>query len=331
MRNPVSVVITCYNLERFIDEAILSVREQDYEGEIQIVVVDDCSTDRSPEILADIPNIEIIQHVENSGVMQAMISGIRAARHDMIFFLDGDDVWHHKKLSHCMAQVTNETKFCTHDLWYLDVNGKQILKRSRVTEVLGNAKLNDRSALIDKCLLEHGNFVWLGSAFGVSRSRGDVDAFIEFCEQRNYLDTCYQDWPLAVWVALEPAGEIAFSEKQLFGYRLHSENYSGASQTLDKLRRNLTKSRDTMLLIEEIVVAKHGNASTAQHYSRIRLQYELMLATTQNNRKGIVMQWLRSISKLGVDTRSVKIMLRVVLALLLGPKRAHSVIERIKN
>ncbi|NIJ41638.1 hypothetical protein FHS78_001928 [Parvibaculum indicum] len=328
MPDPVSVVVTCYNLERFIGEAIRSVREQDYEGEIQIVVIDDCSTDRSLKILADTPGIEIVQHIENGGVMRAMISGLRVARHDMVFFLDGDDVWHHRKLSCCMAQVTAETKLCTHDLWYLDSNGKQIPRRSRVGEVLGLAEPLDRSGLIEKGLLEHGDYVWLGSAFGVSRSRGDVDAFIAFCEQRDYLDTCYQDWPLAVWVALEPGGGMAFAEEKLFGYRLHGNNYSGASQTLEKLRRNLGKSRDTFRLIEEMVIEKGGSQAVARTYQQVTAHYDLRLASTEPGRGRLIGHLLRNVPALRADRESVLLLLRAALTLILGPQRAHWVVER---
>jgi len=331
MSDPVSVIITCYNLERYISEAIRSVRDQDYAGEIQLIVVDDFSTDRSREILTRVPGIEAVLRTENGGVMRAMISGLRKARHDMIFFLDGDDVWHREKLSTCMSQVTATTKFCTHDLWYIDSKGTPIKRNSRVAEILSRAEQRASGALIEKCLLEHDDYVWLGSALGVSRSRGAIDGFIAFCELRDYLDTCYQDWPLAVWVAMERGGTFEFSNRKLFGYRLHGENYSGASQTLDKLRRNLTKSRDTMRLIEEMTFAKAGSSEIARHYRQFRVQYELLLASTLANRKRLAILLFQSIPQLRPDFSSVKIVLRVVLTLFLGPQRAHSAIERCKG
>lgn len=230
-----------------------------------------------------------------------------------------------------MAEVTPTTKLCTHDLWYMDSTGQPFARQSRVAEVLGRAEPSDRGALIEKGILEHGDYVWLGSAFGVSRSRGAIDAFIAFCEQKDYLDTCYQDWPLAVWVALQPGGTYAFSQRKLFGYRLHGKNYSGASQTHEKLRRNLTKSRDTLRLIEEIIIAKHGDVATLRHNRKVRLNYELLLSTTRPGRKQLVMSLFRSLHIFRADYKSAKLVLRVVLALLLGPVRAHSAIERLKR
>jgi glycosyltransferase involved in cell wall biosynthesis len=331
MADSVSVVITCYNLERYIGDAISSVRKQDYAGQIQIIVVDDRSTDRSRDILRNAAGIDTVMRNENGGVMRAMISGIREAQHDMVFFLDGDDIWHREKLTRCMAHVTPHTKLSTHDLWYIDSNGQTIVKENRVTEVLGQTEPTRRSASIEKCLLEHDDYVWLGSAFGVSRSRGAVDAFIVFCEKRNYLDTCYQDWPLAVWVALETGGEIAFAKQKLFGYRLHAENYSGASQTLRKLRRNLTKSRDTIRLIEEIIGEKRGSAAVAQTYRQVRMRYDLRLASTLPGRRRLVGHLLRAALKIPTDRESIKVILRVILVLLFGPERAHELVERLKS
>lgn len=331
MPAPVSVIITCYNLQHYIAQAIKSVQEQDYAGEVQIIVVDDNSIDRSKEILQSIGGIEVVLRPQNGGVMRAMISGLREARHDVVFFLDGDDIWHKEKLTRCMARMTARTKLCTHDLWYMDGDGRQIERRTKVEEVLCQMVPSESSELIKKGLLEHGNYVWLGSAFGVSRTLGDIDAFISFCERRDYLDTCYQDWPLAVWVALAPAGEMTFVEKKLFGYRLHNENYSGASQTLDKLRRNLRKSRDTMRLIEEIIVAKGGDRKIAIRYRQIRVAYELLLATTLAKRSYIAVCFLKSILQIRADLSGVKVVLRVVLALLLGSRLAHSVIESLKR
>tara|TARA_R100001132_G_C3272065_1_gene94157 strand:+ start:2561 stop:3556 length:996 start_codon:yes stop_codon:yes gene_type:complete len=328
MNSPVSVIITCYNLERYIGAAINSVHEQDYAGEIQIVVVDDCSTDRSVDILIDTPGIETVFRERNGGVMRAMISGLRTARHDMVFFLDGDDIWHREKLTRCMGQVTAETKLCTHDLWYMTTSGRAMVRNSIVAEVLGQAHPPERSALIEKGILDHADYVWLGSALGVSRSQGAIESFIEFCERIDYLDTCYQDWPLAVWVALEPRGNMAFTEQKLFGYRLHADNYSGASQTLEKLRRNLRKSRDTFRLIEEMISARRGNAAVARTYRQVRLRYDLRLACTEPKRAHLARRFLQAMPVIRADRESLHLILRVGLALILGPEGAHRAIRR---
>ena len=95
----VSVLIDCYNHERFIEEAVQSVLAQDFPvSEREILVVDDGSTDRTPEILRKFgPQIRILRKT-NGGQASAFNHGIPECRGQLIAFLDGDDSWTPNKL-----------------------------------------------------------------------------------------------------------------------------------------------------------------------------------------------------------------------------------------
>ena len=324
MNESVSVVITCYNLEQYIHEAVRSVLAQDSSGDVQIVVVDDCSTDRSRSILEATSGIELVFRELNGGVMNAMISGLRSAKHDVVFFLDGDDSWHASKLTECMATFGGDVKLCTHDLWYMDSNARPISRESRVSEKLSPTPAEDRGEIIGRAILRHDDYVWLGSAFGVRRSSAKVEDFISFCESQSYLDTCYQDWPLAVWAALVRGGRMTYVDRKLFGYRLHASNYSGSAQTLEKMGRNLRKSLDTMRLIEAMMDhhgAIAGDRAAARH---VRMHYELLLASTQDSRWTLVRTALR-------NREGLKAIVKSGLCLCLGEKNAHGIIEYAKR
>ena len=94
-----SVLIDTHNHERFIEQAILSVLAQDVaEGEREIIVVDDGSTDRTPEIVRRFePRVRLIQKT-NGGQASAFNAGIPACSGEGIAFLDGDDWWAPGKL-----------------------------------------------------------------------------------------------------------------------------------------------------------------------------------------------------------------------------------------
>jgi glycosyltransferase involved in cell wall biosynthesis len=94
-----SVLIDTYNHERFIEQAILSVLAQDVaEGEREIIVVDDGSTDRTPEIVRRFePRVRLIRK-PNGGQASAFNAGIPACSGEAIAFLDGDDWWAPGKL-----------------------------------------------------------------------------------------------------------------------------------------------------------------------------------------------------------------------------------------
>jgi hypothetical protein len=90
----VSVLIDTYNHERFIEKSIISVLEQDFPAsEREIIVVDDGSTDHTPEIVQRFePNLRYIRK-ENGGQASAFNVGIPECRGQIIAFLDGDDYW----------------------------------------------------------------------------------------------------------------------------------------------------------------------------------------------------------------------------------------------
>lgn len=95
----VSVIIPVYNSQHFVAETIQSVLNQTY-PHIEIICVNDGSTDQSLSILESFgPKITIISQ-ENQGVAQARNTGIVAAQGTIIGLLDSDDLWpaHHVEL-----------------------------------------------------------------------------------------------------------------------------------------------------------------------------------------------------------------------------------------
>jgi hypothetical protein len=96
----VSVLIDTYNHERFIEEAVSSVLAQDFPAaEREILVVDDGSTDRTPEILNKFGSQIHILRKPNGGQASAFNQGIPECQGEIVAFLDGDDWWASNKLS----------------------------------------------------------------------------------------------------------------------------------------------------------------------------------------------------------------------------------------
>jgi len=104
-----SVLIDTFNHERFIEEAVVSVLEQDFPAaEREILVVDDGSTDRTPEILKKFaPGIRILRK-ENGGQASAFNAGIPECRGEIVAFLDGDDWWAKEKLTSVVQAMADD-------------------------------------------------------------------------------------------------------------------------------------------------------------------------------------------------------------------------------
>ena len=96
----VTVLIDTYNHERFVERAITSAIEQDFPAsDVEILVVDDGSTDATPAIVKRFaPRVAYLRK-ENGGQASAFNFGIPRARGEIVAFLDGDDWWQKNKLS----------------------------------------------------------------------------------------------------------------------------------------------------------------------------------------------------------------------------------------
>jgi len=99
----VSVIVPAYNAERFLGRALRSALEQTY-GRLEIIVVDDGSTDRTAEIARGIPDGRLrYLHQPNQGQGPARNRGIRDSRGAYITFLDADDCYLAAKVARQVA------------------------------------------------------------------------------------------------------------------------------------------------------------------------------------------------------------------------------------
>ena len=98
MKGPlVSVVMPVFNGERFLAQSIESVIRQDYRS-IEIIIVDDGSTDKSAEIASSFSGVRCV-YQENRGNANARNRGIELAKGEFIAFIDQDDLWVPHKVS----------------------------------------------------------------------------------------------------------------------------------------------------------------------------------------------------------------------------------------
>src|SRR5438093_11453615 len=135
----ISTVIILYNLEKYIEDAIQSVLSQIRQPD-EIIVVDDCSTDGSADIVNKYRDRVIyIKQEENIGNLRNALSGLKAATGDIVAFLDGDDVWMPEKLEAIEKEFMQdeEVVLVSHDFIEVDENLQYVhpLNISNVTRL----------------------------------------------------------------------------------------------------------------------------------------------------------------------------------------------------
>jgi len=144
----VSVVIPAYNYAHFLPQAIDSALAQSY-PKVEVIVVDDGSTDATPEVAAGYgARIRYIRK-QNAGLPAARNTGIQNASYPFIGFLDADDQWKPDFLQKAMtqfAQLPAEFGLVAAQAIYIDEQGKEFALKSLTWAVHG--RLDHRDILL---------------------------------------------------------------------------------------------------------------------------------------------------------------------------------------
>jgi peptidoglycan-N-acetylglucosamine deacetylase len=129
---PISVVIAAYNEEKLIAETLRTVLATDYKGEIEVVVVDDGSTDQTgsgvERIAQNEPRIRLLKQ-ENRGKARALKRGLAAARNGIVVFIDADTQCQRDTLPRLLEPFSDE----------------------RIGAVSGHAKVGNLRKFIARC------------------------------------------------------------------------------------------------------------------------------------------------------------------------------------
>lgn len=133
MEPKISIIITCYNEDRYIEKAVGSAANQTYENK-EIIVVDDGSNSRTKAVLKTLESkFDILITQENLGTGAARNNGIKAATGEYILNLDSDDFFEptfcEKAVNILLtsAEIINVTCYAK---WFKDDNNSQIFKPS---------------------------------------------------------------------------------------------------------------------------------------------------------------------------------------------------------
>src|SRR6185436_18780588 len=219
-----SVCLITHNHEKFIAQALESALTQQVTFDYEIVVSDDCSTDRTRSIVIDYQQrnpdkIRLASPDKNLGVNRNLAQTIEACRGEYIALLEGDDFWTSPtKLQDQVRFLDSDPEcvICFHSVKVFHEDGRAA---SRVTPRLSHKKI---STIED--LLRLGNFIPTCSV--VFRS-GLIGEFPEW-----FFTLRIADFPLHVLNA--QYGKIGYINKVMGAYRIHrGGTFSVASTALN--------------------------------------------------------------------------------------------------
>ena len=217
----ISVIIPCYNQEKYIEKTLKSLLE--YPSIFsQIIVVDDGSKDKSKDIILNLTNDhEIIDylHQKNSGVSKARNTGLKHAKNDYILFLDADDyieIYDFEKINLILSEKTKYDAILfdfTSDNNQITENKNEILRTIHNGYYLLNEILNDKL------------WIWIGSIVFNKNIIQDLNFS---------LDDYYGEDIEFIWKSLLKSKKVLNTGINLSHYRIHS-NSSSRSFNLNHL------------------------------------------------------------------------------------------------
>ncbi|MEQ1303806.1 glycosyltransferase [Acinetobacter radioresistens] len=207
--NPlVSVIVPVYNVEQYLDECLNSIRQQTYEN-LEIIVVEDCSTDNSLNTFikhSEDPRVKLIQHEKNSGLSAARNTGIDAAKGDYIMFVDSDDHIHNNLIQLCLDNTSKKEL----DLIVFDF--KTFYDGEKIDNKLNKNKEYKSKIFNQSEYLKYHHFAWLKFL------RADI---LRNNILRFPVGYYYEDWPFHWELAFNNYRILRLSAP-LYYYRLRS-------------------------------------------------------------------------------------------------------------
>lgn len=218
----VSIVITAYNVEPWIEEAVRSACSQTFK-DIEIIIVEDCSTDRTREILWQIRDwrVKTLYNPRNMGAGASRRRGIEAASGEYILLLDGDD-WLDEGFVEALYSKAVETGA---DI----VSGGITVEHedgARETSSYGNCIVQGKEKLKrfwgEKVVFMNNKLI-----------RRELHSRVPYCKRRFIEDT-----PVIVPM-LHLAGKVAYTDNTGYHYRMRS---SSLTHTATQLKEALFRA-----------------------------------------------------------------------------------------
>lgn len=159
----VSVIIPVYNASKYLSETMDSALKQTYQ-DVEIVLVDDCSTDNSKEIiesyLKKYDNIVYHLQEQNAGAAVARNKALNLAKGRYVAFLDSDDLWYSEKIEKQIDIMSKNEGIAFSYTAYemIDDDGKlikektKVLKRTEYKHLLKKTMISTPTVMLDRRL-----------------------------------------------------------------------------------------------------------------------------------------------------------------------------------
>lgn len=217
--NPlISIIVTSYNYEDYIEKTLTSITNQTYKN-IEIIVVDDGSTDNSISVINSFKNnknnIYLLKHKNNlnMGLKESIKLALTKATGEFIAFCESDDYWNEEYLQEKMCYFTNNptniivankvTPFGENIYFPYVIHANTTMKKFKNEENVFKLLENENIIPTFSCVMLKANI-------------------LKKCDFNSPIDA-WLDWWL--WRQISAKHSIGFIDKHLTYWRRHKKNY----------------------------------------------------------------------------------------------------------
>jgi glycosyltransferase involved in cell wall biosynthesis len=261
----VSILVPAYNGAHFLREALDSLLAQTY-GNIEIILLDDASTDATPQIAAEYADrIKYIRQPHNLGIYNNVNAGIALARGEFVATYHADDIYLptivQAQVEYMLAHADVGAVFCS-DI-FVDAEGREYGRIVLPREVRGERPLNYASVV--NALLKYKNrFLVCPTAMVRTAVHREVGVY----DQGRYRNSA----DLEMWLRIARHYPIAVLESYLMKYRHFHGNSSQRYRYLRTAPENFFTIMDDYLAAgARAVAAPRSLVSYEAHRSEDRL------------------------------------------------------------
>lgn len=251
----ISVVIPTYNRCEMVSTALSSVLAQNYH-DLEVIVVDDGSIDRTQEVLGNFSDNRVrVFYQENSGLAAARNAGIRQAQGTYIAFLDDDDLWLPEKIAQQVALFEQQPDLGLVICGYQTIDAQGV-KLSEVRPWLWRPELSLQTWLYSCPTVPSAVMVrrdWLEKAGG-------------FNEQISRQGLGSEDWEL--WLRLASLGcQMAWIKECLCAYRVHP---GSMAHRASKQRQGMILTLDTFFSLLHLEIETRSQKDLVYSHAYLR-------------------------------------------------------------
>lgn len=218
----ISVIMSNYNTaEEYLREAIESVLNQTYSN-FEFIIVDDCSTDNSLEIIKSYrdPRIIIIENEENLGLTKSINRAVRIAKGEFLARMDADDVCMPERFQKQIDYMNENSSLIVCGTWAELFGDGAYIYRNKYSK-----KIIPEREIFQICLL-FGNHHGLHNNVAFFRHQTLIDENVQYNEKYP----CAQDYRM--WVECSKKGDCQNVSEVLVKIRYHDRSISSAKKAL---------------------------------------------------------------------------------------------------